>query len=284
MGTNKGNMKKNCPVCGAANLNLFQEAEPPYRVLRCAGCGIVFVDPQPETITGVYEDEYYRPWIDSQEVSRRALWERRLRDIERLCPERGRLLDIGCGIPMFLEIARRNGWQVDGTEVSEFACRYAREKSNLPIFHGVVENANFSSETFDAATIWHVLEHVPDPLNTLRHVFGLLRPGGLLIVAVPNLDDNFMKLAYRLAKGRPQHLFSTADREVHLFHFTPRTLKGTAEAAGFTVDRVIPDRGEIGAKVIVDLPARALHRLTGLTWTSTIRMIARKPAAGGRVG
>lgn len=277
--TESGNREKNCPLCSTAKLRLYQESEPPYRALRCANCGIVFIDPQPETLQGIYEEEYYRPWIEQQAAPRQTLWQRRVRDIERLRPGRGRLLDVGCGVPTFIELASKNGWRTDATEVSQFACRYAAEKLSLKVFHGVVENAGFPEGEFDAATLWHVLEHMPDPLLTLRHVYTLLRPGGLLVVAVPNLEDYFMKLAYRIVKGRAPRLYSTSDREVHLFHFTARTLRKAAETAGFTVDSISPDRGEIGAKMLIDLPARALFRLTGRTWTSTIRMYARKPSS-----
>ena len=68
-------------------------------------------------------------------------------------------------------------------------------------------------------TLWHVLEHTTSPMRTLQEVRKVLKPGGLLALAVPNLDDRLMQAVYRIVKGRKPRLFSIGDKEIHLFHF-----------------------------------------------------------------
>ncbi len=266
-----------CNLCGGARHTLYQTAEPPFRVLKCNTCGLVFVHPQPENVQTAYEDEYYRPWLESQTQPRLKMWSRRLRDVENAQHARGRILDVGCGIPHFLSLARGNGWDISGTEISKFACRYAAEEMSIEVFHGPLENARFADNSFDVVTIWHVLEHVPDPIATFREIHRILRPSGLLVAAVPNLDNHFMRVAYRLIKGHPEQLFSTADREIHLYHFSPETLRKLTETAGFSVIKVTPDRGEVmPAKQLIDAAPSLLNRITGLNYTNTIRIYARK--------
>ena len=247
-------------------------------MVRCIACGLVYVNPQHIPPDTAYQEDYYEPWLAGQDKARRKLWARRLADVEKLWPQRGALLDIGCGIPLFLDMARSNGWQVQGTEISGAACRHAEEKLGIPVFHGPVENAPFEKKSFDVITMWHVLEHIDEPFRTLSHVHGLLRPGGLLVVATPNLNNYFMRAAYRIGRGKPLRLFSTNDREIHLFHFTAATHRRALLQAGFDVLRTIPDNGEVERiKILTDLPARALHKVTGLMLTNTIRTIARRP-------
>src|SRR5207245_96199 len=96
-----------------------------------------------------------------------------------------RLFDIGCGMGFFLDLMRREGWETMGVEPAPNAARHARERLGLDVVEGTIETARVDGP-FDVVTLWYVLEHVPNPVEILDRAAALLRPGGLLIVRVPN--------------------------------------------------------------------------------------------------
>lgn len=152
----------------------------------------------------------------------------RLRELGGLRP--GRLLDIGCGKGHFLAAARELGWEVSGIDSSESAAASARQLYGLQILVGDVADEAIPGAPFDAITMWHVLEHVPDPTLVVARARELLRPGGRLVVSVPNV-------ASLQARVFGRHWFHL-DRQRHVFHFTPRALRTLLERHGFSVDRM----------------------------------------------
>jgi SAM-dependent methyltransferase len=139
----------------------------------------------------------------------------------------GRLLDVGCGEGAFLRAARKRGWEVFGTELTAETARFARESGGLDVRTGGPAEWGFEAGTFDAVTFWHVLEHVPDPVAMLEQCARLLRPGGLIVVAVPNLRSLQAKLAGR-------HWFHL-DVPYHVSHFSPASLDVALRRSGFDV-------------------------------------------------
>lgn len=100
-----------------------------------------------------------------------------------------RLLDVGCGNGSYLAQLKDLGWHVTGVEMDREAAEVAREYRQLAVFVGTLEEARFPEASFDAITMNHVLEHVPDPLALLKQCHHLLAPGGHLLMATPNLDS-----------------------------------------------------------------------------------------------
>jgi SAM-dependent methyltransferase len=137
----------------------------------------------------------------------------------------GTILDIGCGIGLFLEEARRRGWEAQGVEVSSEAAGYAKEKLNLEVLVGRAEEVTFPRESVDVATLWHLLEHLEKPLTVLQGLQEALRPGGLLVVETPNARDP--RGGRRLWRGDGHPRF-------HRFMFTPRALRWALVQAGFS--------------------------------------------------
>ncbi|NJM05091.1 class I SAM-dependent methyltransferase [Candidatus Gracilibacteria bacterium] len=101
----------------------------------------------------------------------------------------GRILDVGCATGIFLDGMRRLGWQVQGIEPTHSAAQYARTRFALDVFEGRLEDAQLPSGSFDAITLWDVLEHVHEPRPILAELARLLRPGGLLVLSLPNPDS-----------------------------------------------------------------------------------------------
>lgn len=254
-----------CNLCGGTHFTTLEEDEPPFRVLKCRTCSLVFVHPVPgdQVLSDHYDEGYYDDWIHGQKKRRLTMWAKRL---ERLNAygAKGRLLDVGCGDGAFLSLAQEQGWEVMGTEISPYAARYTGARLGVEIFCGELTAAGFPDQRFDAVTLWHVWEHVKDPMAYLLDVRRILKPSGLMILAVPNVNDRFMQVAYRIVKGRPLKLFSKTDREVHLYHFSDSTIRAYLRKAGFRCQSIGPDFGTVDwRKKIINMVALIPFYVTG---------------------
>lgn len=141
--------------------------------------------------------------------------------------EVGTLLDVGCGSGAYLQRMRNAGWHVMGTEPDPKAAARLRDRLQFPVFSSLDE-VESHAERFDLITLSHVIEHVPDPLATLRQLAGLLAPGGRLILTTPN------------AKGLGAWVFGPNWRGLepprHFNVFSPASLAEAIETAGLRVD------------------------------------------------
>jgi 2-polyprenyl-3-methyl-5-hydroxy-6-metoxy-1,4-benzoquinol methylase len=224
--------------------------------------------------------------------ARDALWKRRLK---KLLPYKaaGNLLDVGAGIGQFLHHARPFFTDVQGTEVSDSAIRIAREKYGLKVHLGQVEELDTQLESFDNITLFHVLEHVPDPVRLVQRCQALLRPSGVLTIAVPNDVLAWTSAMKRLGKKmgfKPFQKFSPvlgiskagSSREIHLSHFTPAVLRRLLEEAGFSVleESLDPYYASASLRWAVDALYFAFHRLLlaalKVNRYDTIWMVCRK--------
>jgi len=270
-----------CNLCGGTRWESLEELGA-TRVVRCT-CGLVFVTPQPprSSLERAYDATYYRPWED-QARSRARIWQRRIHRVETLRFQPGRLLDVGCGTGDFLRVARTRGWDVSGTEISPYAVRAARADGFL-VVEGEVWETRLPSEAFDVVTCWHVIEHASDPRRVIGEIHRVLRPGGWLVLATPNLEDHLFRAAYVLARGRRPPLFEPDERELHLFHFSAWTLRALVESVGFEAVTVGFDRGAaaVWGKRLVNELAYAWFRLSGLNWGMALELSGRRPAASG---
>jgi 2-polyprenyl-3-methyl-5-hydroxy-6-metoxy-1,4-benzoquinol methylase len=252
-------LQANCNLCGHNRCRVVEKGESPFQVLTCRNCGLVFVHPHPKTddLKVHYGENYYSEWINQQKNLRTRMWESRLKKIQKHRP-RGKLLDVGCGEGLFLKLAQANGWEISGTELSAFASKYAAETLKTDVFCGGLHEAALAENSFDVVTMWHVLEHVENPRSYLTEVHRLLKPNGILVVAVPNVDNLLMKLAYKIIKRRSLKLFSINAKEIHLYHFSPQTLSSYLDKTGFDCLRLSPDYG------IVHFPKKLIN------WISVI--------------
>jgi 2-polyprenyl-3-methyl-5-hydroxy-6-metoxy-1,4-benzoquinol methylase len=201
------------------------------------------------------------------------MWEKRLRTLNRFSVNKGRLLDVGCAEGLFPELAVKDGWDVTGTEISHFAAQYGKEKLGLNIIQGELIDMKFPDNTFDAITMWHVLEHTREPIAVLREIRRILKDNGVFILAIPNLNNFLFQFAYRLFRGRKVHLFDPDDRELHLYHFTPETIKLALEKTGFSVQRILPDMGIVQRHIkVLNQFAKAGSFLTGNIITDAIEV------------
>lgn len=140
---------------------------------------------------------------------------------------RRRLLDVGCGNGRFLARMLDLGWKVVGVEPDHQAVNVAWEKLGDDVFRGTLEEASFLEESFDAITMNHVIEHLWDPVSTLKECHRLLKSGGRLVVVTPNL--------YSLAHKLFREAWRGLEPPRHFFVFSSHSLQACAKRAGLRV-------------------------------------------------
>lgn len=200
-----------------------------FEVVRCEECGLARTEPQlsPQELDRYYPSSYYgvsRRYRLDLDRSISLITRHRIRRIEIMTGGPGRVLDIGCGPGWLLSEMRERGWLTRGTERSRNALQHARDVLDLDVRAQDITELLAEGVSYDAVVLWHVLEHMHDPAAALRDICRLLRPGGVLMVAVPN----FASPEARLGGVGWFHL----DVPRHLFHFTPATLTELLASAG----------------------------------------------------
>ena len=223
-----------CPLCGGAERRRLVTRRG-WDVVRCRSCGLVFVWPQPAAaeLEALYSSGAYHAEVD--EAERRRTFARRLREIEALKPERGRLLDVGCSKGYFVEAARDAGWDAVGVELNRNAVEEARSRG-LDVRHGDLAGQDFAEASFDVVTLFDLIEHSPDPVATLAQCRRLLRPEGFLIVTTPDVGGLVPRVTYNLF-GRTLGAWGHPTPPGHLVEFSRRTLLQAIDRAGLEIVR-----------------------------------------------
>ncbi len=232
----EGHAAPACNLCGSTQARLFLTCQT-HVLVSCAGCGLVYAAARvgAAELAEMYAHRYPPEAFLPQRERKLAKAHRELTLLERLTTGR-RILDVGTSYGFFLVAARERGWSAVGVEIAPEPAEYARRTYGLDVRTGTLDTVGLDPESFDVVTIRHVLEHVPDPLGLLRQAGTLVRPGGLVLVAVPNLAS----LAFRL-NGR---YWWWIDPPTHLYYFTPRTLRAMLERAGLDVELSQSERGD----------------------------------------
>nr|WP_262904479.1 class I SAM-dependent methyltransferase [Tamlana laminarinivorans] len=141
------------------------------------------------------------------------------------------LLDVGCGTGDFLSVAIKNGWQVSGVEPNQQARDIANKKTNNAVFN-VEKLKEFQEASFNVITLWHVLEHLPNIEEHIELFKKLLKPNGVLIIAVPNYKSYDAK--------HYKSFWAAYDVPRHLWHFNKSSIKNLMESYGFNLNQIKP--------------------------------------------
>lgn len=256
----------NCPICRCGAYRIFLKAQSEnwreeFSICQCDDCGFCFVNPRPsiDEIGRYYPPSYHSDparsgsgWIEIKRQLQYSVLQTsygwptkiapRLARLLSIPVERGfgrafpfhpgkRLLDIGAGNGEFLLWLRdlEASWQLTGVELSPAACEIAR-RNDLRILNGTLNDQSFPDESFDIVTMWNVLEHLHNPMDTLREIYHILSLGGYLALVVPNIASSQFKRfgADWWVLQLPQHLQ----------YFSPDTLRLALTKAGFDVQRL----------------------------------------------
>ncbi len=248
-----------CNLCGSkdfrpllVNHDRMFRKEKEYRLVRCASCGLIRQEPIPtqQEIESFYPKTYYSLSSGMHKKAALALarirqgqgWKDRIIAVlssplfriwfnRTLPPCKGkmRLLDVGCGDGAFLSIAKKLGFEVYGVEPSDFNPALSQEEG-FTIYKGPLDGAGFGNEFFDVVTINHVLEHTTDPAAMFADVKRIVKPGGFVIIAVPNMRS----LGFRFFGKYWQDL----DTPRHIYLFSIPNLIEYGRKSGLKVEKL----------------------------------------------
>lgn len=279
-------LKYKCGICGSdlsdpkffASDRNFKTTTRIFNIIECKACSVSQTLPLPEFAEliqyypplyypkGSISEMYYKNHIECFQIDK-------IEKIQSYC-QTGRLLDIGCGVGHFIRTALKKGYSAEGVEFSEVAAAIGREQWNLQIVDGDFLSNQFVPKSFDIITLWQVLEHFRQPHEVLLKIHSLLKPGGLLVIAVPN----FASIQAKLFRECWYHL----DVPRHLFHYSPESLVKILHSCNFRVDKIDHHSREhnyagiLGSIMKLSLPSESfIHKLIRKTvGTYFARMLA----------
>lgn len=198
-----------------------------------------FPQPKLEELTSYYESSDYISHTDSKKsiidkvyhFVKKYTIQKKVNLINSFQTENKRLLDVGCGTGDFLVACKNNGWIINGVEPNLNARKVISFKlqDGEKIYHNLFE---LSNEQFDVITLWHVLEHVPNLQDYISELKKLLKPNGVLIVAVPNYksyDANYYN-----------EFWAAFDVPRHLWHFSKKSIELLFYKQGMIVSKILP--------------------------------------------
>ncbi len=235
----------NCNLCGTDNYDVIYQ--PTYelsnpdniretfrssgdeilidQLVRCRRCGLQYLNPRLKSnlIIDGYSAGTDETFV-SQVEARERTFEKQIQFIERIVPNKGRILDVGTAGGAFPGIAKKHGWNVDACEPNRWLVQWGNNRYGINIQAGTIFDMNLTDTSFDVVTLWDVLEHTVDPSAILRECRRVLKPNGVLIVNYPAIDSFIAK-----SMGR-KWVFLLS---IHLYYFTAETIRKMLESVGF---------------------------------------------------
>ena len=221
-----------CQICGVRDLHLFYEQDG-ICLLRCNGCGLVFLDPLPtfDDIRSLYNNGYQNTTAGYlTKVGKKLRRSRqRVAEFKRYVPG-GRFLDVGCNGGFMVEAAREAGFEAFGVELDPFSIDYARRHyPRNTYFLGRIEDFVRTTTRFDAVYCSEVIEHVPDLNAFVAAIAAVMKPEAVLYITTPDISH------WR----RPQNLkrWDGFDPPAHCIYFNPENFGRLLANHGLTVFR-----------------------------------------------
>ena len=239
---------RSCPGCGDGNIfKVFSARDETvskefFDIWECKNCSLRFTQnvPGEQDIGKYYQSESYISHTDTDKglinflyhrVRKRTLLQKRKLIENTTGKKPGNILDIGAGTGAFLNVMQKEGWNITGIEPDETARKKALELYGINLKEAE-KLYSLPPGSFDAITLWHVLEHVHELHNTIAQLKALLASNGKLFIAVPNFTS---------ADAQTYKQFWAAyDVPRHLYHFSPSSMKGLLNEHGLTVEKIKP--------------------------------------------
>jgi 2-polyprenyl-3-methyl-5-hydroxy-6-metoxy-1,4-benzoquinol methylase len=206
-------LHQNCLICQSNQLQPLKKFEHAHLV-KCKSCSFVFSQqiPTTEELINHYEGYGRNDYLSPITIKRYH------EILDRLEQYRStnNLLDVGCGIGYFLEVAKERGWNVYGTEFTDKAVEICKSKG-ITIHQGVLDPANYEPDFFDVLVSFEVIEHINNPVEEVANFAKVLRKGGAFYCTTPNFKS--------ISKTILGNKWSVIIYPEHLSYYTPKTLK-----------------------------------------------------------
>lgn len=189
-----------------------------------------------------------------------------LDDLANYSNNRGKLLDIGCSYGYFVKLGQSRGYDAYGMERSKYASEVANEKMGICVsIHDIETGLGFTNDSFDVITLFGVFEHFKRPFDALKEIYRVLKPGGILLMTIPNANSIF-----RLFSGKKW--FGVLDK-THIYFLTPFGIKHLLKKSGFEI---------IDCTTPFEPLSKSLSKILGRTGLGgIIKVIAGKPTDEG---
>jgi 2-polyprenyl-3-methyl-5-hydroxy-6-metoxy-1,4-benzoquinol methylase len=230
-------MTTQCPLCNSTDHTMIYKHLPEYpglSIVKCGQCSHIYTFSKKEyKQEELYNDEVYKVVENQGSVFDKILnWEykRVIKQINKLKNTKGHLLDFGCGKGKFASIAQQNGWNVKAVETAKERAEYAKKNYGLDVSTNFYSTGKIFNTDFDVLTLFHVVEHLPEPKVLLTELIkNNLTKDGIMVIEVPNFNSWQKKLAGK----KWMHL----DPLRHISHFTPDRLDEIAAELSFKTVR-----------------------------------------------
>jgi 2-polyprenyl-3-methyl-5-hydroxy-6-metoxy-1,4-benzoquinol methylase len=217
-----------CVLCGASSVEFKPyKQRGKYSLVRCSACTLVFVNPRDDKadILGRYADDQASPvsYYENSAAVDSIIFEKRLQWVEPFLAT-GSILDIGCNVGTFMDVATRRGWDVTGLDLNPHALDVSRKKGHK-VVHGLFGPetiAKLDRKGFDLVVMNDVIEHFPNPLESLKLVPPLMKSGGYFLINTPDFESPVART------------FQIKPTE-HIFYFDRKTVTRTLKEAGFDI-------------------------------------------------
>lgn len=237
---------EHCPVCDSTDIVPFKKRTFDLRTFseenikitdsdygkiwdldRCQSCTHVFANPAPSSvfIQSLYtktEDPEY----EDESIGRGKNFQRILASLQKIHPQRGKLLDVGAATGILMFLAQGKGWDSEGIEPSSWAVQIAKDKYGLTLMEGSLETVSLKSQAYMAITLVDFIEHISNPVEALNKVHKALKTGGTVCLVTPDIQS----LAARVMGKGWWHF-----RPGHLAYFSKKSLLSLLERTGFRV-------------------------------------------------
>lgn len=185
-----------CSVCGLAQTNLGENYQ--QFLEKQYAKGYFTGDPSKKAYEDYRHDEWYIKANHSKFLSH----------LKKHKPS-GKLLDIGCAMGYFVDLALKNGYDAYGIDVSDYAINIAKKTLGDRVQEGTIDTVKYTKNSFDIITLFDVFEHLNDPIGDILKMREFLKTDGIILIATGNTDSSFAKLSGRkwTFYNPPQHLF-----------------------------------------------------------------------------